>query len=210
MNFLRISQFLTWPIAFIYFNALYRIRINGRKNLRKIDAPFIVIANHSNFSDSFLFRLILGFATPHLPLRFMAVDRFDWRWLNFLADIGVIAFIYKLFGVFVIVPGRGIKKNLAEAKEIIGDGGNVVIFPEGKIVKDRAVAPFRPGATVLASETGAPVLPVSIRTNGRRFLRRDLFVNISVPVTVPAGADCARTTESFYKTIVGLYGRMEL
>ncbi len=205
MKFLRISQFLTWPIVYVYFHSLYNIRINGRDNLKKITKPFIIIANHSNFSDSFLFRLILGFNTPHLPLRFMAVNRFSWKWLNFLASIGVIAFIYSLFGVFIVVPGRGIKKNLVEAKEIIKDKGNIVIFPEGKIVKGHTIAPFRPGASVLASETGAPILPVSIRTNGRLWLRRELTVNIGEPVDVPANAAYDRMSKMLYDKIVKLY-----
>ena len=139
MIFLRISQFLTWPIAFLYFHFLYRVNIHGRENLKKGEDPFIIIVNHISFADSFLFRLILGFSTPHLPLRFMAVRRFSWRWLNFLADIGVIDFIYGIFGVFVVVPGLGIEKNLEEAKRIIGRKGNIVIYPEGKIVVEHVM-----------------------------------------------------------------------
>jgi len=207
MIFLKISQFLTWPIAFIYFRILYKLKINGRENLKKVTRPFISIVNHFSFADSFLFRLILGFFTPNLPLRFMAVKRFNWRWLNFLADIGVITFIYSIFGVFVIVPGRGIQKNLEEAKRLIKRKENVVIYPEGKIVTEHTIAPFKPGAAVLAIETGTPVIPISLRLGSRKFLRKELTVNIGEPIIVSADAEFNETTKLFYDTIIDLYNK---
>lgn len=206
MNPLRISQFVTWPIAYAYFNLFYKIRINGRDNLDKIAAPFIIIVNHVGFLDSFMFRLILGLRTPHLPLRFMGVNRFQWKRLNFLSDIGVIPFIYGLFGVFVIVPGRGLAKNLEEAKDIIGRKGIVVIYPEGKIVTGHMIAPFKHGAAVLAAETGVPVLPISFRLGERRSLRRPFIVNIGESMKVPAASQADEVTKLFYDTVVDLYG----
>lgn len=205
--FLRISQFMTWPIAYVYFHLFYRLRVDGRENLGKIKRPFIIIVNHFSFADSFLFRLILGFATPHLPLRFMAVEHFSWKWLNFLSDIGVISFIYSIFGVFVIVPGRGLHKNLEKAMEIIGRDGNVVIYPEGKIVTDQAIAPFHSGAAVLAIETGAPVVPVSLRLGARRVFRKALTVNIGEPIIVRSESKVEDTVKRFYDAVIGLYNR---
>ena len=207
MIFLRLSQFLTWPIAFIYFNSLYRLRINGRENLKKVARPFIIIVNHFSFADSFLFRLILGFATPHLPLRFMAVKRFDWPHLNFLSTIGIIGFIYSIFGVFIVVPGLGLQKNLEEAKRLIGRKQNIVIYPEGKIVTDRAIAPFKPGAAVLAADTGAPVVPIASHLGSKGSFRRELIVNIGEPIRVPLGAQAADTTKAFYDAIADLYNK---
>jgi 1-acyl-sn-glycerol-3-phosphate acyltransferase len=135
----------------------------------------------------------------------MAVNRFSWRWLNFLADIGVISFIYGIFGVFIVVPGRGIQKNLEEAKRLIGRKQNIVIYPEGKIVIDHAIAPFKSGAAVLAIETGAPVLPISLRLNGRKFFRRQLTINIGEPIKVSMNAIPDDTTKLFYDAIVDLY-----
>lgn len=205
MYFLRISQFLTWPIAYVYFHLIYRLRIYGSENLRKVSRPFIIIVNHVSFVDSFLFRLILGFRTPYLPLRFMAVNRFNWKRLNFLATIGVIDFIYGLFGAFIVVPGLGMEKNLEEAKRLISHKENIVIYPEGKIVIGHEIAPFHSGATVLASETGAPILPVALHLGGWHFLRRGLSVNIGEPVIVPRDASIDEETESLHETITGLF-----
>lgn len=207
MIFLRISQFLTWPIAFIYFHIQYHLHVNGQENLKKVKSPFIIIVNHFSFADSFLFRLILGFTTPHLPLRFMAVKNFSWHWLIFLTDIGVVGFIYSIFGVFIVVPGRGIQKNLEEAKRIIKQKGNIVIYPEGKIVTEHVIAPFKSGAAVLSAETGAPVLPLSFRLGKRKFLRKELTVNIGEPIHVQTNSKSDETTKLFYDTVIGLYNK---
>src|SRR4051812_47090874 len=94
--FLRISQFLTWPILFVFFHLFYRLKIRGRENLHLVSSPLIFIANHVSISGSFLFRLVVGFSTTYLPLRFMAVRRFNMKALNILVDIGFVDFLYSL------------------------------------------------------------------------------------------------------------------
>lgn len=214
-NFARVTQFLTWPIAFFAFHFIYNVHIRGRQNFKSLKNPFIIIANHISYYDSFMFRLILGAFTPHLPLRFMAVNKFNWRFLNFLASIGAIDFIYSLFGVFTIVPGLGISKNLEEAREIIKTGGNVVIYPEGKIFVGEngkskpgaaGVGPFKKGAAVLQDETGVAVIPVSFRDCGG-WIRRRICINVGGPMNILPGMSIDDITTSFHNTISSLYER---
>ena len=202
------TQFLTWPIAYIFFHSLYKVTINDRQNLKKIVSPFILISNHVASYDSFLFRLVLGFWASHLPLRFMAVDKFDYKHLNFLTRIGVIKALYALFGVFVIVPGKGVEENLKVASDIIMDGGNVVIYPEGKIVKKEGVSEFKRGAAVLVQKTNVPVLPVSFRISGEEgAVKKRLTVNIGEPLWIPENMDEGNITQVFYNSIVNLYNK---
>lgn len=109
-KFVRITQFATWPILYPFFHVMFRIEIINRHKIDNISRPFIIVANHTNFYDSFIFRIVFGF--KYLPLRFMAVTKFDWDFLNKLADCGIINFVYSLFGVFTVTPGLGIEKNL--------------------------------------------------------------------------------------------------
>jgi 1-acyl-sn-glycerol-3-phosphate acyltransferase len=206
--FLRISQFLTWPISFIFFHLIYDLRILGRENLHAMSSPFIIIANHVNISASFLFRLVLGFNTPHLPLRFMGVRQFNIPYLNFLSHIGVIDLVYCLFGVFTVVPGLGLAKNLEEAKSIIKLGSNVVIYPEGKIVSGDTMAPFKYGASVLAMDTHMSVLPISFRLGRRSFLRKKMTVAIGKPITFESGTGVEKVTDILYAKMEDLYGSM--
>lgn len=207
--FAGITQFFTWPLFFVLFNSAFRIRVEGRENFRAAKAPFIIVSNHISFYDSFVFRLVLGLWTPHLPLRFMAVDRFNWRWLNFLADIGVISFIYSLFGVFVVRPGLGIEKNLEEAVEILRTGGNVVIYPEGDIIAKGEIAPFRRGAAVLSRKTGVSVIPVSFRFVKRGERGRELRVNVGGPMNMLPGHTDTEVSESLRSAVTNLHGKID-
>lgn len=206
-NFAKLTQFVTWPFLFLIFHIAFQLDIRGRRNFRDVKSPFIIIANHVSFSDCFLFRLTLGLWTRHLPLRFMAVKKFDWPSLNFLAKIGVIDFIYSLFGVFTVVPGRGLERNLQQAKEILAEGGNVVIYPEGKIPKHEGLAPFHRGAAVLAEQTGLSVVPVSFRLVPHWF-RRKMIVNVGGPLTVIPGQSVEEVTKSFFEDVNRLHERV--
>ncbi len=204
--FPTVTQFLTWPFLFVGFHLFFNIHIQGRANLKKFKAPAIFISNHIRFYDSFLFRLVLGLFTPHLPLRFMGVKKFEWAFLNFLRAVGIIRLVYALFGVFTVVRGEGIEKGLREAKIIIGQGENVVIYPEGRITHN-AVGTFLKGAVVLARESKVPVVPVSFRLVANGLIRGHLSINIGEPVHLTKGT-VEDETLHFQNVILTLYNRV--
>lgn len=202
--FAKINQFLTWPIVYLLYNSIYKIDIRGRENLIKAQAPLIIIANHISYYDSFIFRLILGYNSNLLPLRFMAVKKFDNRWMNFLSAIGVIDFIYSLFGVFTVIPGLGINKNLERAQKIIQSGGNVVIYPEGKVNQNGNIGPFKDGAAVLCKRTQANVIPVVFKKFNSNGLRRRMVINVGSKIDIFDFDDQKRLTNKFRNVVVDL------
>ncbi len=202
--FARFTQFLAWPFAFIFFNIFFNLKINGRENLKKINSPFILISNHVSFYDSFVFRLVMGVFSNKLPLRFMAVNSFNFWYLNFLSRIYITDIIYALFGVFVVVKGRGIEKNLMDAVRIIENGGNVVIYPEGSIIHNNMLGSFKQGAAVLAKKTHVSVLPVSMRLIGNNF-RRKYIVNIGNVIDYHSRDSIKDITNLFHDEINKLY-----
>jgi len=204
----EVTQFLAWPVVFLIFIPFFKLQVNDRENLKKIKAPFIIISNHFSFYDSFLFRLILGLNTPHLPLRFMAVKKFNWRFLNILSFLKIIDLVYILFGVFIITPGKGIKENLKKAKSIIESGANVVIYPEGKIVEDEDISPFKKGAAVLSRQMNVPILPISFREDDKNKFRRKIVVNVGQPISLDADSSDDVNTETLRETILSLYNRL--
>ena len=202
-RFARITQFLTWPFIFIIFKLFFSIKISGRENFGKVKSPFIIIANHLSFYDSFIFRLALGFNTPHLPLRFMAVNKFDWKFLNFLAFLGIIDLVYSLFGVFTIVPGQG--KGTWEAREIIKSGGNIVIYPEGKIVHADGIGQFKKGAAVISQQMNVEVIPVAFHLDKSSFIVRKLTINIGEAIQPNTNLTIEEQTTLFRKKLIELY-----
>src|SRR4051812_2898534 len=77
-RFATVTQFVFWPFAYVFFNLFFSLRITGQKKFSDVRGPFIIVCNHISFYDSFLFRLVLGAWSRNLPLRFMAVDKFNW------------------------------------------------------------------------------------------------------------------------------------
>ncbi|WP_026555280.1 lysophospholipid acyltransferase family protein [Arthrobacter sp. 35W] len=59
--------------------------------------------------------------------------------------------------------GAGAGRSLEVAREVIDDGGAVVVYPEGTLTRDPELWPMkgRTGAARLALATGAPVIPVA-------------------------------------------------
>ncbi|MFA6295142.1 MAG: lysophospholipid acyltransferase family protein [Candidatus Paceibacterota bacterium] len=206
-SFARFTQYITWPFLFLLFHSFFNIQIKGRHNFDLVKSPFIILAHHVSFYDSFIFRLILGPFTEHLPLRFMAVTKFNGKFLNNLATIGVVDFVYSLFGVFTVIPGLGIDKNLKKAKEIIKVGGNIVIYPEGKINDTEVIGKFKLGAATLIKETGVSMIPVSFRLGSRGWFRRKFHVNVGGPMNILQGRPAEEITESFHETMKNLFER---
>jgi 1-acyl-sn-glycerol-3-phosphate acyltransferase len=202
--FAGFTQFLSWPLISIIFHLFFKLKINDPGNIRKADSPFIVISNHVSFYDSFVFRLVLGAFAKNLPLRFMAVDRFKYWYLNLLSTLFITNFVYALFGVFVIVKGRGIEKNLEESLKIINNRGNVVLYPEGSIIRDKNIASFKAGAATLAKKTNVKVIPVSMKINGNSF-RKDFVINVGEPVSYDKNSSIEEITAIFRNTIIDLH-----
>ena len=208
--FAKINQFLTWPIVFFIYNSIYKIEIRGRENLTKAKSPLIIIANHISYYDSFIFRLILGHNSNLLPLRFMAVKKFDNSWMNVLSAIGIIDFIYSLFGVFTVIPGLGINKNLERAQKIIKSGGNVVIYPEGKVNHNGDIGQFKDGAAVLCKRTQVSVIPVVFRKIKSGGLRQNMIINVGREIDIFDFDDQKRLTNKFRNVVVELFDASRL
>lgn len=205
--FAMFTQYLTWPFLFVIFYSLFKIKISNNDVFDRVDRPFIIIANHTSFYDSFLFRIILGINTQHLPLRFMAVNSFESRFMNTFAYLGIVDFVYSLFGVFTVTPGLGIERNLEKPLKIIEDGGNIVIYPEGRIVKQDEIGPFKNGASVLYKKTGVEVIPISIRKIRNKGIRSEIVINVGNKMEISRNRSVEDITKQFRNMIISLYSK---
>ena len=143
--------------------------------------PLIVAANHVHLVDP----VLLGSTFP--------------RWITYMAKQEL--FRYPFVGPLLrwaqafSIPRRGTirdkRQALEQARNILSQGLALGMFPEGKRNHDGKLLPGKPGAAVLASQTGAPVLPVAItgteKLRGISWLwRRPLIViNIGQPFQLP-------------------------
>lgn len=125
--------------------------------------PLIVASNHISYFDP----PSVGAGIPREDIHFMAKKEL---------------FRNPIFGALIsfyhAVPIRrsGMDwKGVAQIKKIIGEGGAIILFPEGTRQKNGNLGQPRFGVGMFAQETGAAILPVYVRGTGRlldAFLRR--------------------------------------
>ncbi len=204
-QFARHSQSIVWFILYPLFHSLFKIEIGGKDHLKTLPDSLIIVSNHVSFYDSFLYSVILGPYAPQLPLRFMAVNKFDWKFLETLNRVGIIPFIYSLFSVLTVTLGAGLDKNLAEAKKSLAHNQSVVIYPEGGLNRGSVLLPFRRGAAALAVETERDILPVTFKITKRRWLRNVIKINIGQPFKLERNLNYEKGTEVIYQKVNELF-----
>jgi 1-acyl-sn-glycerol-3-phosphate acyltransferase len=137
---------LLYPI----FRLLWRVRIEGRHHVPAHGAA-VVAANHQSFCDS----LFIPLAIPRRVTYLAKAEYFDtWK----------TAWFFRAVGQIPIRRGGGdaSERALATAREVLGRGRIVGLYPEGTRSEDRFVHRGRTGVARLALECGVPVIPVGV------------------------------------------------
>ena len=138
------------------FRPLYGLQVIGAE-LFPARGRAIVVSNHISWMDP----LVLGAALEDRQIFFMAkMELFHKPFVG--------RFIQRL-GAFPVDRGGSDRKALRYALELL-DAENVVgIYPEGKRTEAGAMREWQPGVALLASKSGAPLVPVAI------FETREIF-----------------------------------
>ena len=156
---------------------LYRTRIAGLESLDNIGDNVIIVANHTSYLD-----VVLLYAFLPLQLTF-AIN-------THVARSSTLRIARMFFETFPMDPTSPL--SMRRLIKRVEAGGNVVIFPEGRITVTGSLMKIYQGPGLVALKTGAEVLPVSIdgaqytpfsRLKGR--VRQRLFPEISLTVLPP-------------------------
>ena len=127
--------------------------IRGLEHLQHVEGPVIFAANHASHIDTPLLLTTLPVEFRHRTVVAAASDYFfDRTWKSVLWSFALAA--------IPIERSRVNRKSVDTAAELLGDGWNLVIFPEGGRSPDGWTQPFRGGEAYLARRTGRPVVPV--------------------------------------------------
>lgn len=180
---------------------LYRARAAGSGHVPR-GGPVVLAANHTGYLDG---ALVLSMAPR--PSHFLVLARtFE----------GFVGHLLRWSGQIPIDQGRGDRRALGQALEVLGRGGVVGIFPEGGRGRgDLATA--GKGVAWLALQSGAPVVPTAClgtRRTGELAaswprLRSRLVVDFGPPVVLdlpeglPGRARLELATEQVRTALVG-------
>jgi 1-acyl-sn-glycerol-3-phosphate acyltransferase len=140
---------------------LYRIRIEGRENLRGLRRS-VLVSNHTLLLDP---GLIAHAIRPH---------RTYFTMLEETALVPFLGTFVRLLGGVPIPEGRAALLALeAAAEKALSELGFIHFFPEGECYMGcQDIRPFHPGAFLLACRIGLPVVPVTTVLRETRHLGR--------------------------------------
>lgn len=139
------------PVVLLLFYIIFLPKIKGREHIPK-EKGAILAGNHLTNLD-----WIMVMAGTRRCVHFLAkAELFKLRFFNwFFSNSGLIP---------VCRNGKD-KKALDSAIDYLKRGQLVGVFPEGRLNKTskKSVLPFKIGAVKMASETGCPIVPFTIR-----------------------------------------------
>ncbi len=135
---------MAWPVTRIWV----RLSVHGGGHVPR-HGSCIVAANHVSYVDA----TILGSACPR-RLTFMITQPIYSLWR--------LRWFYYMMGAISVAPDVPDPAAIRTALRTLHNGGAIGIFPEGQRMPGGDLGPAKAGAALLASRTGAPVIPVAI------------------------------------------------
>lgn len=88
------------------------------------------------------------------------------------------------------------------ASQMVNKGFTLVMFPEGKIGKDREHVP-RTGAIVIAASKKLSLLPIRVKWD-KKHLRRKVSLAFGEPIAVPGTQDYEQSARNLMDSIYSL------
>ena len=135
-----IIHFLIFPVA--------SWKTTGRENVPD-RGPLLIICNHLHLADPPIVA-----ASIKLRAVFMAKEELFRHWWT--------RFWVQNFGSFPIRRNGVDRQAFRTAEDWLQQGVSLVMFPEGKRSSNGQLQPALPGAALIASRLGVPILPMSI------------------------------------------------
>lgn len=154
-------------IVRIFCKIVFFVKVEGEENIPKEGAA-ILAANHTSLWDA---PVIL--TATHRPMRTMGKAE--------LFENKLLAPFLRMAGAFPVRRGTADITAIKTALKTLKDGGIFAIFPTGTRVKD-GDGDAKAGVALIASKSGAPVIPVAIRGGYRIFKR--VTIHIGQPLYV--------------------------
>lgn len=143
------------------FFSHYHISIKGKENLLKPNTqelikPAVVTVNHITYLDPLFTIASLDKEDPVHFLTMSMSKREDRGFFDWIYDR-----LYDLTGQIIIGKG-GWREYYRKAREVLGNGRYLGIFPEGRRSKTGELLDFKDGAASIAIRAKVPLIPVYI------------------------------------------------
>lgn len=186
----RILQSLAWSPTRLLFNVFCHFEVRGREHLKGIEQAIFAV-NHSSELDPIIITAALNPLGRFAPLFYIAgpSERFRDSSFGWRRHLYSSKWFFRAWGAYPHISGhKNYEYSLQHHKQILDDGGSVVIFPEGFITKSGELGEPRGGVIYLSHATSVPIVPVAIsgvyKMNAKGFLsrKRTMILEFGKPV----------------------------
>lgn len=173
------------------------VKVIGEENIPK-DQAVLFVSNHQSYLD---IPILVGFIDK--PKSFIAkkdLDKFPLfrTWMKNLQCI--------------LIDRSDVRQSLKAIKEgvkLLKEGYSYVIFPEGTRSKDGTLGEFKQGSLKLATKSGAPIVPVTIKGAKDIMPRGTLAIkpaNVEIIISNPIfmDDDIAKDSKALNEKVVSL------
>lgn len=148
-------------VLYILTHLMYRPKViyQSRKSPRhRVKGPTVLTCNHLRGCDGAVISVIFHWSKIHS----ITADKWYRKW-----------YLRPLFECGFCIPINRTTTWLRRALACLKKRDSVLIFPEGRAVPGKEMAPFKPGFVMLAQKAGVPILPLYMEGRyNRPFLRR--------------------------------------
>lgn len=142
------------------------------------DGPVLIAVKHESF-----------FEAIDMPRLFRFPTVFAKRELFLIPGWGLSARVYGLIPVARDRGALALRAMIATARERVGEGRPLVIFPEGTRVQHGDQPPLQSGFAGMYKLLGLPVVPIAVNSGPsyHRFIKRPGTITYRVGELIPAG-----------------------
>ena len=146
-NMIWLTKIFFAPILKFYLG----LKIKGIEKLSK--DPRIIICNHESFIDAFAVQRLFKGDMLKNTYYFAIKKHFDKIGLRFMANHG---------NIILMDINENLKESLQISAEVLKEGKNLVIFPEGARTRDGKLQDFKKFFGILSKELNIPVTVLGI------------------------------------------------
>ena len=146
-NMIWLTKIFFAPILKFYLG----LKIKGIEKLSK--DPRIIICNHESFIDAFAVQRLFKGDMLKNTYYFAIKKHFDKVGLRFMANHG---------NIILMDINENLKESLQISAEVLKEGKNLVIFPEGARTRDGKLQDFKKFFGILSKELNIPVTVLGI------------------------------------------------
>jgi 1-acyl-sn-glycerol-3-phosphate acyltransferase len=158
-----------------YVRYISTLEVRGAEHVEG-ERPFIFVANHSSHADT---SLLFSSIPKKERSRTVVAAAMDSFFMDYRQAI-------KTVFLFNAIPVDRLKVNRRSAQlalELVEDGWNLIIYPEGGRTPDGQLQEFKGGAAYLAERSKATVIPTYIHDSG--YLNAPKYAKAPVYVDAP-------------------------